>query len=142
LEEEQQSDTKNDLVRSLPPVRQAAPPPEAVAVQHSSSYLYRQRRQELGETHESEPWRYSSPERSTRREDAREVNAAAATGIANAAKATASVGKNVLGVAVPVGSWALRQGFKAATGALKSSRAGQLNGRQRKRRKDAADDSE
>lgn len=31
----------------MPKVRQAAPPPEAVAVQHSSSYLYRQRRQEV-----------------------------------------------------------------------------------------------
>lgn len=38
---------RKDLVRSLPPVRQAAPPPEALAVEHSSSYLYRQRRQEV-----------------------------------------------------------------------------------------------
>lgn len=45
--EQQQEQQQSDLVRSLPKVRQAAPPPEAVAVQHSSSYLYRQRRQEV-----------------------------------------------------------------------------------------------
>ena len=39
-----------ELIRSLPPVRSAAPPPEAIAVQHSSSFLYRQRREEVSLT--------------------------------------------------------------------------------------------
>lgn len=58
-----------------------------------------------------------------------------------ATQVTANVGKGVLGVAVPVGSWALRQGFKAATGALKKSRGKQSSGRQRlSRRRDGGED--
>ena len=113
---------------------------------------------------------YSSSERSWR-EDARDTNMTAATGIANAAKvsvcdwavacdkgfrfsafmherathrtywlqATADASGKVLSVAVPVGGWALRQGFKAAKGALKRNNAKQPG--TSKRSKGSADDS-
>ena len=54
-------------------------------------------------------------------------------------QATANASSKVLSVAVPVGGWALRQGFKAAKGALKRNNAKQPG--TSKRSKGSADDS-
>lgn len=54
-------------------------------------------------------------------------------------QATANASGKVLSVAVPVGGWALRQGFKAAKGALKRNNAKQPGTSQR--RKGGSDDS-
>ena len=38
--------SRQDLIRSLPPVRTPSEGPQSVEVQHSSSYLYRRRQEE------------------------------------------------------------------------------------------------
>lgn len=52
---------------------------------------------------------------------------------------TANVSGKVLSVAVPVGGWALRQGFKAARGALKRNSSTQPSSTERQRRRNADD---
>ena len=44
---EDRSVWQRDLVRSVPPVRGPAEPPQPIEVQHSSSYLYRRRQEEV-----------------------------------------------------------------------------------------------
>lgn len=128
---------------------------------------------QLGDDPDAPLPRYPSSERSWR-EDARDVNTSAATGIANAAKVamrtprlftprcypkacpfysafyehsrllpqvTANVSGKVLSVAVPVGGWALRQGFKAARGALNRNSTKQPSISKRSRRR-SADESD
>lgn len=52
---------------------------------------------------------------------------------------TADLGGRALSVAVPVGGWALRQGFKAAKGALNRNTSKPSSSTKRRQRMDASD---
>ncbi|CAL8462938.1 g2472 [Coccomyxa elongata] len=144
------------IVRSLPAVRQPAPPPEPVPVQHSPAYLLRHRsRPEPGESSlirakQQEPFTGNAVEWAVRRLDASldeaeldpppgakavidvargPVGSATVQGVTAAARVTVQVGTTALKAAAPVGKWVVQQGFKAALGVLTSDNS---KSRQRK----------
>ncbi|PSC75612.1 ABC transporter substrate-binding [Micractinium conductrix] len=128
-------------------MRDAAAPPQPVPVEHSSSYLLRNRRQlsadDAAELRQQrgvdEPFSGSAVEWVLRKADESldeieenppeyakvlydlstgPVGKAASAGVTTAAKVTVQVGAEALKAAAPVGKWALQQGVKLAVGAV------------------------
>mmetsp|Transcript_10634 Transcript_10634/g.31978 ORF Transcript_10634/g.31978 Transcript_10634/m.31978 type:complete len:170 (+) Transcript_10634:152-661(+) len=123
--------SRQELIKTLPQVRPPADPPQSVEVQHSSSYLYRRRQEELGRSIDEdyrEQAQLPLPEKSLE-EERQETRAAAAKGVSKAAQATVNVGRGLLKVALPVSGWAVKQGLNAVSQAVDRARENQRNQR-------------